>query len=261
MIEAGSGETDAAPAVYGRRGGFRHPRDLGVAAEGVDDQAGLIGVHDRRYSIIEYSRQAVLFHHGNFHNGMPALQRRMDLDDLRRRIKAKGLTQAEIGLRLKLTQVQVSKSLAGTRRFTVAEMDQLRAMLDDRPGVPMRSIPVIGMVAAGNWREAIQQPHDVMPAPDPRLPPRAFGLEVIGDSMDLLVEEGGFVVVDPDDRSLFPDRYYVVVNAEGETTFKQFKADPARLVPCSTNPAHGEIAIGGEPFEVIGRVIWRSSRM
>lgn len=187
----------------------------------------------------------------------------MELGEIKDRMRERGLTQADVGAQLGLTQVQMSKSLSGTRRFTVPEMDRLRHILtDDAPDrAPLRSIPVIGMVVAGNWREAIQQARDVMPAPDPRLPKRAFGLEVVGDSMDLLVEEGGFVVVDPDDRALFPDRYYVILNAEGEATFKQFKADPARLVPCSTNPIHREISIGGEPFEVIGRVVWRSSRL
>ena len=55
------------------------------------------------------------------------------------------------------------------------------------------------------------------------------------------------------------DVLYVV---DGEATFKQFKADPARFVPCSTNPAHREIRIGsGQAFELLGRVIWKASRM
>jgi repressor LexA len=53
-----------------------------------------------------------------------------------------------------------------------------------------------------------------------------------------------------------------VVMVDGEATFKQFKADPARFVPCSTNPAHQDIRIGsGQAFELVGRVIWKASRM
>lgn len=79
--------------------------------------------------------------------------------------------------------------------------------------------------------------------------------------MDLLVDDGATVVVDPDDRVLFNNRYYVVLNDEGEATFKQFKSDPARLVPCSSNAAHQEIVLGGAPFDVVGRIIWRAARM
>jgi phage repressor protein C with HTH and peptisase S24 domain len=79
--------------------------------------------------------------------------------------------------------------------------------------------------------------------------------------MDLLVEDGSMIIVDPGDRQFFHKRYYAVQNGEGETTFKQYLGDPARLVPCSSNPAHKEIILGEEPITIIGRIIWRSSRM
>lgn len=80
--------------------------------------------------------------------------------------------------------------------------------------------------------------------------------------MDQYVEDGGTVVVDPNDRALFPGRFYVVLNDSGETTFKQFANEPARLVPCSSNPVHVDITIGdGTAFSIVGRVIWRASRM
>ncbi len=180
-------------------------------------------------------------------------------------MRQQGMTQAELGAAIGLTQVQMSKSLKGDRRFTVREMDGLRRLLSEGDGatgaIPLRAIPVIGMVAAGNWREAIQQTRDYMPALDPSVPPRVFYLDVVGDSMDLLIPEGGRVLVDPDDKALFPNRYYVVENAEGETTFKQLKMDPMRLVPCSTNSAHQEIAIGEEPFSIVGRVLWTAARV
>ena len=62
----------------------------------------------------------------------------------------------------------------------------------------------------------------------------------------------------PDDFELRDGKFYAVMK-DGETTFKRFRANPARLEPCSSNPAHGAIAIGREPFTVIGRVVgtWR----
>lgn len=187
----------------------------------------------------------------------------MDLDEIKRRMAARGMKQADLGDHLGMPQNKVSLSLNGKRRFTVAEMDQIRVLLADDPsGPPARAIPYLGDVAGGNWREAVQRSGVSVPAPDPSIPPNAFALRVDGDSMDKLVDDGGTVIVDPDDKQLFPKKYYVIINGDGETTFKRFLADPARLVPCSNNPAHTEIELGsGEPFRVVGRVIWRAARM
>ena len=141
-------------------------------------------------------------------------------------------------------------------RFGVLEAPP--SQIDAEPAKP---VPVIGEIAAGNWREAVQRSTMAIPAPHPSMPPNSFALEVSGDSMDLLVEDGAMIIVDPGDRQFFHKRYYAVQNEEGETTFKQYLGDPARLVPCSSNPSHREIILGDEPIMIIGRIIWRSSRM
>lgn len=188
----------------------------------------------------------------------------MTLDQIKYELDHRDIRQTALAEYIGMTPNKLSKSLSGVRRFTVGEMDAIRAFFaeDDAANSPLRSIPVIGQVAAGNWKHAIQRPVGSMPQPDPSIPPRAFGLQVSGDSMDLLLDDGGTVIVDPEDKDLFPGRFYVVLNDEGEATFKQYKEGPARLVPCSTNPAHQDITLGsGEGFRVIGRVIWRASRM
>lgn len=187
----------------------------------------------------------------------------MDRDEIRQRLKERKMTQVRLAELLGIEPNKVAKILSGVRKPTVAEMDVIRQVLgheqDAQP--QFRTIPIIGQVVAGNWRAAIQHTTSYMPQPDPSTPPHAFALRVTGDSMDLYVEDGGNVVIDPDDKALYPGRFYVILNGEGETTFKRFQADPARLVPCSTNSAHQEILIGEGPFEIVGRVIWRASRM
>lgn len=187
----------------------------------------------------------------------------MDIDEIKRRLAAKGILQVELAEYLGILPNKVSLSLTGKRRFSVPEMDKIRALLADEPsGPPARAIPYVGDVAGGDWRAAVQRASHSIPSPDPSIPPQAFALRVAGDSMDLLVEDGGTIIIDPSDKQLFPGKYYVIINGDGETTFKQFKADPARLVPCSSNPSHREIVIGGEEvFRVVGRVIWRAARM
>jgi repressor LexA len=185
----------------------------------------------------------------------------MDPEEILQLLDARGISQSELARRIDLDQDKLNKSLRGKRKISVKEMEAIKAVLIQEHAQPTRSIPVIGQISAGNWREAIQHPIDAIPMPDSSIPPRAFGLRVSGDSMDLLVDDGALIIVDPDDRVLFNDRYYAVLNADGEATFKQFKTDPARLAPCSTNPAHREIVLGDEFYEVIGRIIWRASRM
>ena len=182
----------------------------------------------------------------------------MTNQEIKAELAARNWTQKQLADAIGIDQNYVTKSLSptGKRQWKSHEMEAIHRVFgrDEARRVGAREIPVIGLIAAGNWREAVQNTRATMPTIDPDAPPRAFYLEIVGDSMDLVVADGARVLVDPDDRTLYPGRYYVVQNAEGETTFKQVKTDPLRLVPCSSNPAHTEIIIGEEQFSIVGRV-------
>lgn len=185
------------------------------------------------------------------------------LTELRNQVAAKNFTQKALADRLGIAPPRIKEVLNGERRIQPEEMPlvaQWLGMSEELPE-PAKPIPVVGEIAAGNWKEAVKRSTMAIPAPHPSMPPNAFALEVVGDSMDLLVEDGAMIIVDPGDRKFFHKRYYAVQNEGGETTFKQYMDAPARLVPCSSNPAHKEIALGDEPVTVIGRIIWRSARM
>lgn len=125
----------------------------------------------------------------------------------------------------------------------------------DLVGFPLvaRQHPVIGMVAAGNWREAAQETTRYIAAPVKAR--NAFGLVVDGTSMDKIAPEGSVVMVDPDCFDLHDGGLYVVMNDDSEATFKRYRADPARLEPVSSDPDHGVIQLGRAPFSVIGKVV------
>ena len=125
-------------------------------------------------------------------------------------------------------------------------------LIDDT--VRPKMLPMIGRIAAGGWQEAVEDPEGHMPVLDEGLSGKEFVLRVQGDSMDQLVQDGGWVIVDPADVEMVPGKLYAVRNAAGEATFKRFELDPPRLAPCSTNPTHQPLLIGREPFTVIGRV-------
>jgi repressor LexA len=193
---------------------------------------------------------------------------RVDRAEIRERMKARRLKQVDLANALGIDPDKVSKSLSdrGTREFTPDEMLIIRQMLREEGDLPSpadyHTIPIIGQVQAGTWNEAVQRPIGGMPSPEPFMSRRVFGLQVAGDSMDEYVEDGATVLVDPEDKALFPGRFYVVINEGGETTYKRYRENPSRLVPCSSNKAHKDILLGGDQtFTIVGRVIWRAARM
>lgn len=183
--------------------------------------------------------------------------------------KAAGMSQTELAEAIGTTLNNLGKLERGDRRLNQDWINKIAKATGVAPhevigpvgAQPVATIPVLGEVPAGNWREAIKKSSAVMYAPEPDMPPAAYALKVTGDSMDLVVEDGATIVIDPTDLDLYTNRYYVVDNGEGEATFKQYKDQPARLVPCSSNPTHKEIPVGGGEFRIVGRVIWQGKRM
>jgi len=186
-------------------------------------------------------------------------KRDMDVEQLKRLMHERGESQAGISRLLGITPDKMSKTLSGKRNLKLKEANVLRRYfgLDNADGEPVRThmLPIVGLVSAGTWREGFEHVRGHMPSPDGSLSQDAFVVIVDGDSMNKVVDEGEAVIVDPRQRDLLPKRFYVVRNASGETTFKQYQDQPARLEPCSTNEAHRTIYPGQEEFIVIGRVM------
>jgi repressor LexA len=124
------------------------------------------------------------------------------------------------------------------------------------PGKGLRMVPVIGVIAAGTWRQALEEPEGYIPAIESVGGPNCFALRPVGDSMNLVADENSYIIVDPDQTALDNGRIYAIRNVDGEATFKRFNSDPPRLEPMSSNPEHKPILIGQELFTVIGRVTY-----
>ncbi len=181
----------------------------------------------------------------------------MDVDQLKRLMAENKDSQAGLARLLEITPDKLSKTLKGTRRLTLEEGNRLRryyGIKDEQKADRPAMLPVIGLVSAGAWREGFEQVRDWIPSPDRSLSRDSFVVQIEGDSMDRVAQEGEQVIVDPRDLDLVSGKYYVVRNAAGETTFKQYCENPARLEPCSSNLAHKPILVGQEGFTVIGRV-------
>lgn len=162
----------------------------------------------------------------------------------------------------------ISRLEVGRIALTHAWLEKIGAAL----GVPptelirdksseVRLVPVIGLVSAGNWMEAIQHPTGYLPIPANAAGDRAFALQPQGDSMSNIVAEHEYIVVDPDQLDLIEGKAYIVKNAEGEATFKRYRSDPPRLEPDSSNPKHKPILLGREPIVTVGRVTYATTQL
>jgi len=182
---------------------------------------------------------------------------------VRQRMRELKVTQEQVGDRLRIDRTAVSKFLAGKRQLSAREASALADMLRlDGIGFPViAQIPVIGLVSASAWAQAVEDPQYLMPAPSPDMPPQAFGVIISGDSMDRVLPPGSVAIVDPQDLDLVSRGVYIVMNGDGETTVKRFMPEPARLEPDSFNDKHKTIFPGRDTFSVVGRVIWRAEKM
>lgn len=185
---------------------------------------------------------------------------RMEADDLLARIKAaakdKRITQARLAEVAGITsQSAISNLFKGKRKLTIVESVKLKAFLELDEGEPIQWVPLIGLASAGQWNDATQLAARNLPMPAGVAGKRAFAVEIKGDSMDKLLPEGGWAVVDPDQRRLFAGKVYLIANDEHETTIKRYVGEPARFEPVSHNPMHEPFELQDQRHAVIGRIV------
>jgi SOS-response transcriptional repressor LexA len=188
------------------------------------------------------------------------------LAELRVQVASRKFTQKSLSDHLRIAPARVTEVLKGERRIQQDEMPKVAEWLGMSEisveeahilegAIPITSIPLLGEVPGGPWREAVHSCHNYIPAPQPGIPKSAYALKVSGDSMDKVVRDGATIIIDPEDRDLFDKWLYVVRNDDGEVTFKQYRENPARLVPCSKNPDHKITPVSDRDYDIIGRVI------
>ncbi len=183
-----------------------------------------------------------------------------DPELVREKMAEQGVKQTAFAKFLGLpSQSALSNILKGKREVKAEEARRIYEYLGIRREPDILFVPVIGIASAGRWREAIQVPLGTMPVPPSIVGPRSFALEVSGDSMDLLIEDGGWVVIDPERKELRPGSCYLIANADYEATVKMYQREPARFEPCSNNAEHKAFLASETDFTVIGKVVWKGA--
>ena len=263
MIQPGFRYADPAPAVHSRERRAEEGGNLRASPQCVD-QAICIDVHLPSDATIADRLQASSCDHSSCDSRIPAVQQVMDPGQIRDGLIAKFGTVRAAAEALGIEANHLTKHWGSARRkLNVDEMDLIRAALSDESvegARPVRSIPWLGDVPASDFRAAEEFGGRRFLVSDPETPVGAYALTVKGDSMDLIVPDGASIVIDPDDTALWPGRRYVVMTEDGDKTFKEFQADPARLIPCSSNPTHSDILLGREPIKILGRVFSYTTR-
>lgn len=173
-------------------------------------------------------------------------------------MRERKVSQTALAKVMKLpSQSAFSNILLGKRRITAQEARTAYEFL----GIPIKSsvrtVPIIGITNAGNWREAIQMPLGELPIPMEAAGQDAFALRLDGDSMDKVIEDGSHIVIDPRDKELRNGKSYLIQNGDCEATVKAYFRDPPRFEPLSNNPDHRGWSVADHDFVILGRVVMK----
>lgn len=166
--------------------------------------------------------------------------------------EAAGLSQSALAGLAGTTKNQLVKLENGSRRLSDHWANRLAPHLNVQafelfmPATSkagsFRLVPLVNTIFGGDWRGGVERSIAVVPAADGG--PNVFALQAQDDSMDDLIQPSGYVFVDPDDCDMIDDKIYAMMDAESDTTANRYRANLARLVPCSRNPQHGDTLIG-----------------
>lgn len=174
---------------------------------------------------------------------------------LKKALDEKQFTQKQVARALNVRQPAISEIINGGRRLRIDEAEIIKQFIGIEDAPQIQWVPLIGLASAGSWNEAVIMPERQRPIPMGSAGKRAFAVEIRGDSMDKILPEGGWAIVDPDQTGLYIKGVYLIENGEHDATIKRYMGEPARFEPVSTNPTHQPLFLANVPHRVIGRVV------
>lgn len=156
--------------------------------------------------------------------------------------------------------LQLSETLGVTVSYLLGVSDEAKRA----DASSMQSVPLLGSIAAGTPIEmrAVDNSFPV-PARIMEQHPHAFLLRVDGESMNRVLPNGAYALVDPCDEVESNGKPYAVCVNGYDATIKRVRrlSNGFELAPDSTDPTFRSVVYdygieGTETITVIGRVVW-----
>ena len=189
---------------------------------------------------------------------------------------AKGWSQQELADKMETTQQTIQRYESGARDIKSSVLIKLSSVLDvtisyllglENASIPNNStvdVPSYGSIAAGTPIEMVEV-KDSQPVPvkvHERFP-KAFLLKVEGESMNRILPNGSYALIDPAQKEPISGKPYAVcVNGYDATIKRVVKlSNGFELTPDSTDPTFRPIVYdynepGTDPVTIIGRVVY-----
>ena len=83
-----------------------------------------------------------------------------------------------------------------------------------------------------------------------------YALQVLGVDMEPEFPENCIIIIEPSHKPV--DGAYMVVNVDGETWFRQFKANDSKPYLVTANPLYPDIALTNTEWSVLGIIRQRN---
>lgn len=191
---------------------------------------------------------------------------------------SKGWTQAELAEKIGTTQQQIARYESGSNDVkssvlikmskamgvTVSYLLGVSKELDNAADSQFVDVPLFGSIAAGTPIEmmSVDDTHPI-PIKVREKHPNSFLLKVEGESMNKILPNGCYALIDPcDEITRDNDPYAICVNGFNATIKRVKKlANGFQLVPDSTDPTYPIQTFNynepnTEEITVIGKVVW-----
>lgn len=189
---------------------------------------------------------------------------------------AKGWSQQELADKMETTQQTIQRYESGARDIKSSVLIKLSSVLDvtisyllglENASIPNNStvdVPSYGAIAAGTPIEMVEV-KDSQPVPvrvHSRFP-NAFLLKVEGESMNRILPNGSYALVDPNQKEPISGKPYAVCVNGYDATIKRVRRlnNGFELIPDSNDPTYVPTVYnynepGTEPVTIIGRVVF-----
>lgn len=184
--------------------------------------------------------------------------------------KSKGYSQIELGEKIGVSDKTISSWENNRNEPSIVDIQKLADALGTRKSVLIdgldivsepepyhTSVKVYGKIAAGEPIEMMEDVDEIN-CPWATKPEKLFALQVKGDSMNKVILDGHYAILEKCEEPITGKIYAVIVDNENATLKRLHILDGGVILePLSTNPEHERKTYEGEEvnIRVIGRYI------